>query len=99
MQMHRFDHCRYDASLIPSDFVKALKPHVDFCPVCAEMEIGLGVPRDSIRIVSSNGEPRLIQPTTGLDVTEKIRIFSTQFLSPLSNVDEFILKYLRLPAA
>lgn len=88
-----FDHCRYDGSLIPSDFVNALKPHVDFIPVCPEVEIGLGVPRSSLRIVSSNGEPRLIQPTTGLDVTEKIRTFSTQFLSSLSDVDGFILKY------
>ena len=88
-----FDHCRYDGSLIPSDFVKALKPHVDFSPVCAEVEIGLGVPRSSLRIVSSNGEPRLIQPTTGLDVTKKIRAFSTQFLSSFSDVDGFILKY------
>jgi uncharacterized protein YbbK (DUF523 family) len=88
-----FDHCRYDGSLIPSDFVNALKPHVDFSPVCAEMEIGLGVPRSSLRIVSSNGEPRLIQPTTGLDVTEKIRTFSNRFLSSLSYVDGFILKF------
>ena len=57
------------------------------------MEIGLGVPRSSLRIVSSNGEPKLIQPTTGLEVTEKIRTFSTQFLSSLSDVDGFILKY------
>jgi len=88
-----FDHCRYDGSLIPSDFVKALKPHVDFSPVCAEMEIGLGVPRDSIRIVSVNGEPRLVQPATGLDVTEKMRDFSTHFLSSLPDIDGFILKY------
>jgi uncharacterized protein YbgA (DUF1722 family)/uncharacterized protein YbbK (DUF523 family) len=88
-----FDHCRYDGSLIPSDFVKALKPHVNFSPVCAEMEIGLGVPRDSIRIVTINGEPRLVQPTTGLDVTEKMRDFSAHFLSSLSDVDGFILKY------
>ena len=40
-----FDHCRYDGSMIPSDFVNALKLHVDFKPVCPEMEIGLGVPR------------------------------------------------------
>jgi len=88
-----FDHCRYDGSLIPSDFVKALKPHVDFSPVCAEMEIGLGVPRDSIRIVSVNGEPRLIQPATGLDVTEGMMDFSDHFLSSLSGVDGFILKF------
>ncbi len=44
-------------------------------------------------MVSSNGEPKLIQPTTGLEVTEMIRTFSTQFLSSLSDVDGFILKY------
>jgi len=88
-----FDHCRYDGSLIPSDFVKALKPYVDFRPVCAEMEIGLGVPRSSIRIVSVNGEPRLIQPATGLDVTERMMDFSDHFLSSLSDVDGFILKF------
>jgi hypothetical protein len=78
--------------MIPSDFVKALKPHVDFIPVCAEMEIGLGVPRDSIRIVSIKGEQRLVQPTTGLDATEKMRDFATQFLSSLPEVDGFIFE-------
>jgi uncharacterized protein YbgA (DUF1722 family)/uncharacterized protein YbbK (DUF523 family) len=88
-----FDHCRYDGSLISSDFVKALKPHVDFSPICAEMEIGLGAPRSSIRIVSENGEIRLVQPATGLDVTEKMRSFSDRFLDSLSGIDGFILKF------
>ncbi len=88
-----FDHCRYDGSLIPSDFVKALKPHIDFIPVCAEMEIGLGVPRDSIRIISKNSELRLVQPATGLDVTEKMRSFTARFLGSLSGIDGFILKF------
>jgi uncharacterized protein YbgA (DUF1722 family)/uncharacterized protein YbbK (DUF523 family) len=70
-----------------------MKPYVDFRPVCAEMEIGLGVPRSSIRIVSVNGEPRLIQPATGLDVTERMMDFSDHFLSSLSDVDGFILKF------
>lgn len=88
-----FAKCRYDGSMIPSDFVKALEPHVDFIPVCAEMEIGLGVPRDSIRIVSINGEHRLVQPATGLDVTDKMGDFSSSFLASLQKVDGFILKY------
>jgi uncharacterized protein YbgA (DUF1722 family)/uncharacterized protein YbbK (DUF523 family) len=88
-----FEHCRYDGSLIHSDFVKSLKPYVDFIPVCPEMEIGLGVPRSSIRIVSAGGELRLIQPTTGLDVTAKMRLFSDQFLSSLPEMDGFILKF------
>jgi uncharacterized protein YbgA (DUF1722 family)/uncharacterized protein YbbK (DUF523 family) len=88
-----FDHCRYDGSLISSDFVKALKPHVDFSPICAEMEIGLGAPRSSIRILSENGEIRLVQPATGLDVTEKMRSFSARFLDSLWGIDGFILKF------
>jgi uncharacterized protein YbgA (DUF1722 family)/uncharacterized protein YbbK (DUF523 family) len=88
-----FDNCRYDGSMIPSDFVKALKPYVDFIPVCAEMEVGLGVPRDTVRIVSVKGEFKLIQPATNQDVTDKMRDFSNQFLSSLPDVDGFILKF------
>lgn len=88
-----FGHCRYDGSLIPSDFVKALRPHVDFIPVCAEMEVGLGVPRDSIRIVSKNGDLRLVQPATGLDVTEEMRSFTACFIKSLDVIDGFILKF------
>jgi uncharacterized protein YbbK (DUF523 family)/uncharacterized protein YbgA (DUF1722 family) len=87
------DHCRYDGSVIPSDFVNALKPYVDFIPVCAEMEIGLGVPRDTVRIVSVDGEIRLMQPATNLDVTDKMRDFSNRFLISLPEVDGFILKF------
>lgn len=88
-----FDHCRYDGSMITSDFVAALKPHAHFIPVCAEMEIGLGVPRSSIRIVSVKGELRLIQPATGLDVTDRMVSFSRSFLCSLSGIDGFILKF------
>jgi uncharacterized protein YbgA (DUF1722 family)/uncharacterized protein YbbK (DUF523 family) len=88
-----FDHCRYDGSMIPSDFVQALKPYVDFLPVCAEMEIGLGVPRDNVRIVSVDGEIRLMQPATNLDATDKMRDFSSRFLASLPEVDGFILKF------
>ena len=87
------DHCRYDGSMIPSDFVKALMPYVDFIPVCAEMEIGLGVPRDTVRIVSVGGETKLIQPATNLDVTDRMRDFSIQYLNSLPEVDGFILKF------
>ncbi|MDD1727427.1 MAG: DUF523 and DUF1722 domain-containing protein [Methanothrix sp.] len=88
-----FDHCRYDGSMIPSDFVKALQPHVDFLPVCPEMEIGLGAPRETIRMVSVEGSIRLVQPATGLDLTERMNDFVRGFLSSLPEVDGFILKF------
>ena len=88
-----FDHCRYDGKMISSDFVKALLPHVSFIPVCPEMEIGLGVPRDTIRLVSVDGSISLVQPATGLDLTEKMNGFIEGFLTSLLEVDGFILKF------
>jgi uncharacterized protein YbgA (DUF1722 family)/uncharacterized protein YbbK (DUF523 family) len=87
-----FDSCRYNALMIKSDFVTKLNPYVNFIPVCPEVEIGLGVPRSPIRLEEMNGEIRLIQPKTGLDVSEDMQTFSNQFLSSLTRVDGFILK-------
>jgi uncharacterized protein YbgA (DUF1722 family)/uncharacterized protein YbbK (DUF523 family) len=89
-----FDSCRYNGQMISSDFVKSLAPHVDFLPVCPEVEIGLGVPRGSLRLVSTaeGGETRLVQPTTGRDVTAEMQSFAATFLDSLGEVDGFILK-------
>jgi uncharacterized protein YbgA (DUF1722 family)/uncharacterized protein YbbK (DUF523 family) len=87
-----FEPVRYNAQAIASEFVEKLKPYVNFIPVCPEVEIGLGVPRDPIRIVLVNGERRLMQPATGLDFTEKMEHFAESFLNSLDEVDGFILK-------
>ena len=49
-----FAPCRYDGSVIPDAVVEALKPHVEFLPVCPEVEIGLGVPRPPIRLIQGH---------------------------------------------
>jgi uncharacterized protein YbgA (DUF1722 family)/uncharacterized protein YbbK (DUF523 family) len=87
-----FAACRYNGQTIPDEFVASLEPHVDFLPVCPEVEIGLGVPRDPVRVVLLEGEPRLVQPATGRDVTEEMRAFAHAFLSRLDAVDGFLLK-------
>ncbi len=88
-----FEHCRYNGNIISSDIVKELNNYVKFIPVCPEVEIGLGVPRDPIRIIKQNDSLRLMQSATGLDVTEKMNSFADDFLSSLEHVDGFILKY------
>jgi uncharacterized protein YbgA (DUF1722 family)/uncharacterized protein YbbK (DUF523 family) len=87
-----FDSCRYNGQMISSEFVKSLEPYVDFLPVCPEVEIGLGVPRNSLRLVSSGDETRLVQPTTGRDVTPDMQSFAATFLDSVGDVDGFILK-------
>ena len=71
-----FDHCRYNGQMISSNLIKELKPFIDFLPTCPEVEIGLGVPRDSIRIVLKDDKKMLVQPATGKDVTEDMEEFS-----------------------
>ena len=73
-------------------FVARLGPHVEFISVCPEVEIGLGTPRAPVRIVSSGDSFKLIQPSSGLDVSSKMREFSRGFLDGLEQVDGFILK-------
>ena len=87
-----FDAVRYDGQMIASDFVKQLKPHVEFIAVCPEVEIGLGIPREALRIVLIDGKKRLIQPATKLDFTEKMELWADAFLNSLAEVDGFILK-------
>jgi uncharacterized protein YbgA (DUF1722 family)/uncharacterized protein YbbK (DUF523 family) len=86
------DPCRYNGLKIASDFVKKLIPYVDLIPVCPEVEIGLGTPRDALRIVIKEDKIRLVQPKTGLDFTEKMETFVNSFLDSLPEVDGFILK-------
>ncbi len=87
-----FETCRWNGLGISSDVVRKLKDHVEFLPVCPEVEIGLGVPRDPIRIVARGDDHRLVQPASGRDVTDEMTGFANRFLDALPEVDGFILK-------
>lgn len=85
--------CRYDGNTISDEFVRALKPYVEFLPVCPEVEIGLGVPREAIRIIYKNGEHRLTSSKSGRDVTDEMMTFTENYISNLDlEVDGAILK-------
>ena len=87
-----FDACRYNGVMIPNNFVQKLEPYVKFIPVCPEVEIGLGVPRDIIRVVEKKGRRQLVQPTSGKELSKKMYKFADSFLGSLDTVDGFILK-------
>ena len=84
--------CRYNGKMIREDFIHHLSSFVKIRPVCPELEIGLGVPRDPIRIVAGNGGPTLVQPATGRDLTRQMTSFSRTYLDKLKGADGFILK-------
>jgi uncharacterized protein YbbK (DUF523 family) len=87
-----FGPVRWNSKIISSDFVRKLRHCVTFIPVCPEVEIGLGVPRDPLRVLSSEGKLKLVQPDTAMDLTDRMQKFAESFLNSLPAVDGFILK-------
>ncbi len=84
--------CRYNGQVIPNAFIRRLAAHATLIPVCPEVEIGLGVPREPIRLIRRGDDVRAIQAATGQDVTERLVGFAERFLKALPEVDGFILK-------
>lgn len=91
-QCLELDACRYNGLSIRAPIVKRLADHVDLQPVCPELEIGLGVPRDPIRLVRLEGSVGLVQPSTGRDLTRQMDRFSERYLDGLPPVEGFLLK-------
>ncbi len=87
-----FDFCRYNSQIIRSEIVSKMKPHVEFLPICPEVEIGLEVPRDPIRVIEKQSKKYLLQPNTGRDISLDMRRFAEQFLTKQHNIDGFLLK-------
>jgi uncharacterized protein YbgA (DUF1722 family)/uncharacterized protein YbbK (DUF523 family) len=87
-----FESCRYNGLKVSSDVVKGLMPYVEFSPICPEVEVGLGIPRDPVRLALSDGKLRLMQPASDTDVTDKMLNFVDSFLDSAGEIDGFILK-------
>ncbi|MDD5136876.1 MAG: DUF523 domain-containing protein, partial [Candidatus Omnitrophica bacterium] len=87
-----FAVCRWNGLTIRDDFVEELKPHVEYVTACPEVEVGLGVPRDPIRIVAKGAALRLVQPASGKDVSAAMTDFAKRFLGSIGDIDGFILK-------
>ncbi|NBI07985.1 YbgA family protein [Senegalia massiliensis] len=87
-----FSKCRYNGQVIQDDFVDKLGEYVHYITVCPEVEIGLGIPRKSIRLVLEDNEITLFQPETKNEYTNKMKKFTDDFLSSLKDVDGFLLK-------
>ena len=87
-----FAACRYNGQVLPCRTVQQLEPFVEFLPVCPEMEIGLGVPRNPVRVVVRDGRRRLVQQIAERDVTAHMTRFCDEYLGSLSEIDGFLLK-------
>jgi uncharacterized protein YbgA (DUF1722 family)/uncharacterized protein YbbK (DUF523 family) len=81
------EEVRYDGGHKLDRFlVNTLGPFVEWVPVCPEFEIGLGVPRESLRLVGDLEAPRLVAPKSGQDHTERMQTWARERLEELAAV-------------
>lgn len=89
------EHVRYDGGHKRDAFLlETLGPHVEWIPVCPEVELGLGAPREAMRLAGDPHAPRLLTITTGVDYTGAMNRFAQQRVRELEslNLSGFIFK-------
>ncbi len=70
-----------------------LRHYFDFIPVCPELAIGLGVPREPIRLVSTRSGTRVVGTRdAALDVTEALYHYGQRMGRELRDISGYILK-------
>jgi uncharacterized protein YbgA (DUF1722 family)/uncharacterized protein YbbK (DUF523 family) len=71
-----------------------LGKYVEFVPVCPEVECGLGVPREAMRLVGDPEVPRLVTVRTKVDLTERLVTWAQKRVKELEqeNLCGFIFK-------
>ena len=71
-----------------------LGKHVEWVPVCPEVEVGMGTPRETLRLVRDNGTTRMVTTRTGVDYTERMNTWSKRRVGELAraDLDGYVLK-------
>lgn len=91
-----FAKCRWNGEVINDDFVSKLEPMADIVHECPEMAIGLGCPRDPVRVVRAGDRYELLQPASGNTYGLIMERWAEDYLGALERsperLDGFILK-------
>jgi uncharacterized protein YbgA (DUF1722 family)/uncharacterized protein YbbK (DUF523 family) len=86
---------RYDGGHKRDAFVvDTLGRHVTWVAVCPETEIGLGTPREAIRLQGDSSAPRLVGTKTGVDLTRRMTEYARTRVRALAGLglSGYILK-------
>lgn len=83
---------RYDGKLTEVPFAIKLRKFCEIVSVCPEVAIGLPVPREKLILVKRNEKIYAVKILTGEDFTEKLILFSKNFIQKISEIEGFFLK-------
>jgi uncharacterized protein YbbK (DUF523 family) len=86
---------RYDGGHKRDSFLmEMLSPRVEWVPVCPEVEMGLGTPREPLQLVRVGAATRMITIRTGIDHTDAMNAWAARRLETLAaeDLDGYVLK-------
>lgn len=74
--------------------VESFGRYVEWVQVCPEVELGLGTPRETLRLVRISNDVHLLMPKSGADHTDAMRAYAVRRLNELAkeNLSGYILK-------
>jgi uncharacterized protein YbgA (DUF1722 family)/uncharacterized protein YbbK (DUF523 family) len=79
------DNVRYDGGHRQDRYITdTLGRYFEWVPVCPEVEYGLPVPREAMRLVGDPASPRLVTVRSGIDHTDGMRKWAEQRLDELA---------------
>lgn len=88
------EQVRFDGGHKRHDFIHdTLSRYFSFVPVCPEVAIGLGIPREPIRLVATAGVVRAVGTRNPeMDVTSALRDHAAQTAAGLDDISGYIFK-------
>ncbi|MFH1488081.1 MAG: DUF523 and DUF1722 domain-containing protein [Pseudomonadota bacterium] len=79
---------RYDGGHQRDHFLTdTLGTFMEYVPVCPEVECGLGVPREAMRLTGDPASPRLVTRQTGQDLTDRMTSWAVKRVRELETED------------
>jgi len=77
---------RYDGGHKHDKYITGtLGQYFEFVPVCPEVECGLSIPREAMRLVGDPQSPRLVTNKTGVDHTDRMNSWAKKRVAELEN--------------
>lgn len=72
----------------------ALGKYVEWVPVCPEVEVGMGTPREALRLVRDGERTRMVTTQTGIDYTDRMNEWAVRRVAALAreDLDGYVLK-------
>jgi len=89
------EQVRYDGGHKRDAYVNdVLADHFTFVPVCPEVEVGMGVPRETVQLVDRGGDIRMIGHDSGKDHTAAMRRYAGRRVTALleMGISGYVLK-------